>query len=65
MTRAADQLGDQADEPAVDDEPAVASFGPTFGPETEADATRGPRRPRQPKPVEPVRRGWHPPGGMW
>lgn len=48
----------QADIPAPDapDEPAV-SWGPTFGPETEADATR-------PSP-KPARRGWHPPGGFW
>jgi hypothetical protein len=61
MTR---PLDDQADEPTAD-EPTEVSWGPTFGPETEADAARGRRRPRQPKPVEPVERSWHPPGGMW
>lgn len=46
---------EHAEEPAVD-EPRAVSWGPTFGPETEADAARPDR--------EQVR-GWHPPGGPW
>lgn len=58
-------LDDQADEVTPDNEPTAVSWGPTFGPETGDDAARRRRRPKRPKPVETVKRSWHPPGGMW
>ena len=52
------QLEDQADTPPqpVDEPDEPVSWGPTFGPETEADATRRKRHDELP---------WHPPGGPW
>jgi len=56
MTADVDERDDRADERAPDDERPV-SWGPTWGPEREADDAR-------PAPKREVR-GWHPPGGPW